>query len=179
MSPQALAKLHDLEAEHGGSIRKLRYDDPGLEELRGLIFNKRQHGDIMLTDEQFKIAKAAIEDGDMKFSDVARQLGLDFSDTAKVLKAVRIELGPSYQDPGITPASKPGDVSRYISKLFESWNLSEMTRAQLTNALNSDEQLMEWRKGKRYRASEAFNLAHYRGYQIKKTFVRDGITNAN
>lgn len=177
MSPQALAKLHDLEIKHGGTISKVPDDDPGLEELRGLIFNKRQHGDVMLTDEQFEIAKAAIEDGDVKFKDIAGRLGMDSGRTAKVLKAVHMELGNSgrSKDIELTSDTKPRTVSRYISKLFESWNVAEMTRAQLANALNSDEQLMAWREGKRYRAMEAVNLASYRGYQIKKTYAKDGI----
>lgn len=181
MSPRALAKLHELERKHGGDLSKVSYDDPELEELRTLIFDKKRHGDVMLTDEQFKIAKAAIENGNVKFKDVAGRLGMDSGRTAKVLKAVRMEIENGDQSKAIELSSetKPRTVSRYISKLFESWNVSEITRAQLANALNSDEQLMEWRKGKRYRASEAVNLASYRGYQIKKTFVRDGIVNAD
>lgn len=179
MSPRALAKLHELERKHGGNLSKVRYDDPELEELRVLIFDKKQHGDVMLTDEQFKIAKAAIEDGTMKFSEVSGRLGMDSGRTAKVLKAVRIELGNADKDAEPASETKPRDISHYISKLFESWNLSEMTRGQIANALNSDEQLMAWRDGKRYRATEATSLAYYRGYQIKKTYVKDGIANAD
>ncbi|KRK48172.1 hypothetical protein FC96_GL001909 [Secundilactobacillus kimchicus JCM 15530] len=181
MTPKALAKLHELEIKHGDDLSKLTYDDPELEELRGLILTKKRHGNVMLSDKQYQMVKTAIENGNVKFSSLADRLGMSSVRTAQVLKAVRMELGimDSKKSATITPETKPRAISRYITGLMESWDVAKMTRAELANALNADEQLMAWRGGKRYRGTDAANLANYRGYQLKKIQAKSGRANAD
>ncbi|WP_282801158.1 hypothetical protein [Secundilactobacillus kimchicus] len=172
MSPKALAKLHDLEFKHGGTISKVPDDDPELVEVRSLISNSKQYGSVRMTEREHAMIVDAVKDGDVTFYTLSKRLARPSDWVAKALREVRVELNvverPKPKRSRIKISHDPNTRVDYLTRLLATMDIGDMTRVDLADALNADTELMKMRENRKITPEGAYKIARYRGYTLKR-----------